>query len=75
MRMNLDPTIPKVVIIALLIFGEAIAIPAFTVTQQGRLPTYIEVLGFLCTAFVQVATYLLTFLQTGKTEVKEIKDQ
>lgn len=68
MRMNLDPTVPKVVIIALLIFGEGIAIPLYTVTTQGRMPTEFEAIGFVCSAFVQLATYLLTFLQTGKTE-------
>jgi len=70
-RFDLDPTIPKVVIIAVLIFIEGIAIPAYTVTTQGRLPDTIECLGFLLTATIQTVTYLLTFMQTGATEPKK----
>lgn len=71
MHFDLDPTIPKVAIIALLIFGEGIAIPLFTVTQQGRMPTQYEIIGFFCTGFIQLATFLLTFLKTGNIETKE----
>jgi heme/copper-type cytochrome/quinol oxidase subunit 4 len=70
-RFNLDPTIPKVIIIAVLIFIEGIAIPAYTVTTQGRMPNEIECLGFVLTATIQTVTYLLTFMQTGATEPKK----
>jgi protein-S-isoprenylcysteine O-methyltransferase Ste14 len=66
MRLNLDPTKGKVIFIAALLFLEAIAIPTYTVTQQSRFPTLIEMTGFVLSAFVQLCTFLLTFLQTGE---------
>jgi hypothetical protein len=64
--MNLDPTISKVVIIALLLFAEGIAIPSYTVINQGRFPTILEMVGFFLSAFIQLLTFFVTFLKTGE---------
>lgn len=66
MHLNLDPTISKVVLIALLLFFEGIAIPSYTVITQGRWPTMLEFTGFILSAFIQLLTFLVTFLKTGE---------
>lgn len=71
MQFNLDPTIPKVIIIALLLFAEGIAIPTYTIVNQGRMPTEIEVLGFFLSAFIQLCTFMVTFVKTGETPKSE----
>jgi len=70
-KFNLDPTIPRAIIIAILLFLEGIAIPAYSITQQGRFPTDIEWTTFLLAAFIQLITYLLTFLGYEKKEKTE----
>jgi phage shock protein PspC (stress-responsive transcriptional regulator) len=67
-KFDLDPTIPKVVIIAMLIFIEGFAIPAYTITYQGRMPEPVEWITFLFGAVIQVCTYLLTFLGYQKPQ-------
>jgi heme/copper-type cytochrome/quinol oxidase subunit 4 len=67
MRFDLDPTIPKVVIIAVLLFIEGFSIPAYTVIQQGRMPDPVEWIAFLLAAVIQLCTFLLTFVKTGET--------
>jgi len=67
MKFDLDPTIPKVIIIALLLFAEGLAIPVITIVQQGRWPSVLEAFGFFLTAFVQLCTFFVTFLKTGET--------
>jgi hypothetical protein len=66
-KLKLDPTIPRVLLIAILLFGEAIAINAYSIMEQGRWPTALEFGTFLVGAFIQLATFLLTFLETGQT--------
>lgn len=61
-KFDLDPTVPRVVIIALLLFAEGFCIPAYTITQQGRFPEPVEWVTFVFGAAIQVVTYLLTFL-------------
>lgn len=70
MHMNLDPTISKVILIALLLFCEGIAIPSYTVINQGRFPTELEIVGFFLSAFIQLLTFFLTFLKTGESPTK-----
>jgi heme/copper-type cytochrome/quinol oxidase subunit 4 len=70
LKTTLDPTIPKVVIIAILLFLEGFCIPAYTITQQGRFPEPVEWMTFMLGAVIQLVTYLLTFLG-WKTESKE----
>jgi len=67
-KFDLDPTVPRVVIIAALLFLEGFCIPAYTVTQQGRFPEPVEWLTFVFGAAIQVGTYLLSFLGFGKSE-------
>jgi heme/copper-type cytochrome/quinol oxidase subunit 4 len=64
LQFNLDPTVPKVVIIAILIFFEGIAINAYAITQTGRFPAPIEWTTYLLAAFIQLITYLVTFLKS-----------
>lgn len=63
---DLDPTLSKVVVVALLLFLEGIAIPTYTVLNQGRWPTDIEFMGFFLSALIQLLTFLITFLKTGQ---------
>jgi phage shock protein PspC (stress-responsive transcriptional regulator) len=70
-KFDLDPTIPRVVIIALLLFLEGFCIPAYTITVQGRFPEPVEWLTFFFASVIQVATYLLTFLGFKQSETKE----
>jgi protein-S-isoprenylcysteine O-methyltransferase Ste14 len=72
-KLNLDPTLPKVVIIAVLLFAEGIAIPSYTVITQSRWPTTLEFTGFVLSAFIQLITFLLVFLETGQAPVPPAK--
>jgi heme/copper-type cytochrome/quinol oxidase subunit 4 len=66
LKFNLDPTVPRALMIAILLFFEAIAIPAYSITLQGRFPVPVEWTTYLLAAFIQLVTYLVTFL--GKSE-------
>lgn len=68
---TLDPTVPRVVIIALLLFIEGFCIPAYTITQQGRFPEPVEWMTFIFGAAIQVVTYLLTFIGYSSESKKE----
>ncbi len=70
-KFDLDPTVPRVVIIAALLFIEAICLPAYVVLQQGRMPNDIEWMMFVVAAIIQVVTYLLSFLGTEPKEPSE----
>ena len=69
MRFDLDPTIPRVVIIATLLFLEALLIPAYSQLQNGTMPTEIQWLTFAFGAILQLVTFLLAFVKTE--DVKE----
>jgi len=71
LKFNLDPTVPRAVIIAILLFAEAIAIPAYSITQQGRFPEPVEWATYFFAAFIQLCTYLLTFLGYKSEEKAE----
>lgn len=71
LKLNLDPSVPKVVVIAILLFIEGLAVPAYTITQQGRIPTETEWVNFILGAIIQLVTYLLTFLGYTPTEEEE----
>lgn len=62
LKFDLDPTVPKVVIIAILIFAEGLLIPLYTILMQNRFPTQVELTLFLVGALLQLITYLLSFL-------------
>jgi hypothetical protein len=66
-RFDLDPTFPKVVIIALLLCIESLAGNTLLILQNNRMPTMVEFLTILVIAVMVITTYLLTFLRTGQT--------
>lgn len=60
---NADPTLQRVVLIALLLMAEAIFISLGVIFSQDRMPTEYELGAILTTAGVQLVTYILTFLK------------
>jgi len=68
LKLSVDPTVPRIVIIAILLFVEGFGMPAYTVTTAGRFPTFIEWTSFLLSATLQVVTFVLTFLGYSKEE-------
>lgn len=73
-KFDLDPTVPRVVIIAILLFIEALMIPAYTILQQGRMPTDIEWLTFMFGAVLQLVTFLMAFVKGEELTVEEAKE-
>lgn len=69
LKFDLDPTVPRVLIIAILLFAEALCIPAYTVLQTGTMPTDIQWLTFFFGAIIQLITFLMAFVK-GE-EIKE----
>lgn len=68
LKFDLDPTLPKVAIIGMLMFLEALLIPIYAVLQGGNYPTAIEFCTYLIAAVLILITYLLAFVKTGSTE-------
>lgn len=68
MKFDLDPTVPKVVIIAILLFVETVCLATYAILMTGRLPTDVECLTILFGAVLPLLTYLLTFLGFGEKE-------
>jgi hypothetical protein len=66
LKMRLDPSVPKVIFIAVLLFLEGFMIPTYTVITQNRWPTTLEFCGFVISAAIQLITYLVVFLETGQ---------
>jgi len=67
-KFDLDPTLPKVAVIAILLFIEALLIPSYSVLQSGRMPTQIEWLTFIFGALLQLVTYLMVFIKKEEME-------
>jgi len=67
LKFDLDPTVPRVLIIAILLFAEALCIPAYTVLQGGTMPTETEWLTFLFGAIIQLITFLMAFVKGEET--------
>lgn len=79
LKLQLDPTIPKAVIIAMLLFIEAFFLPLQKQVASGIMPTEIDILNALFGAIIVLVTFLLAFLgyEKAKPEVdkeKEIRD-
>lgn len=70
MKFDLDPTLPKVIVIAILLFVETVCLATYAILLTGRLPTDVECLTVLFGAVLPLVTYLLTFLgfEKEKTE-------
>jgi hypothetical protein len=66
-RFDLDPQLPKVIIIAFLLCIESLAGNTLLILQNNRMPTMVEFLTILVIAVMVITTYLLTFLRTGQT--------
>lgn len=65
LKFNLDPTLPKVIIIAFLLIAEAIIVPTLAIVQSSRMPTQLEMLVIFLSALVQLVTFMITFVETG----------
>ena len=63
MKLDSDPTVPKIVIIALLLFIEAFCFPAYAILQTNEMPTLIQWVTFAFGAVLQLVTFLITFLK------------
>lgn len=68
LRIDLDPTVPRVLIIAILLFVEALCIPAYTILQTNAMPTDIQWLTFLFGAIIQLVTFLMAFVKGEETK-------
>lgn len=66
-RFDLDPTVPKVVVIAFLLFVESLFGNMLLILQNNRMPTAVEALTIVLIAGMVIVTYLLTFMRTGQT--------
>jgi len=61
MKLDLDPTIPRVVIVGMLIFLEALIVPLIALTSRGVEPTMLELFTILLVALLALVTYLMSF--------------
>lgn len=68
MKFDLDPTIPKVIFIAILLFVETVCLATYAILLTGRLPTDVEALTILVGAVIPLVTYLATFLKGDEKE-------
>jgi len=68
LKFDLDPTLSKVTIIAILLFLEGLLMPIYAKLQQGVYPSWIEFFTALIGAILIVCTYLMAFVKTGSTE-------
>jgi len=63
LKFDLDPTPTKAIVIAVLLFVEAIILPLQVyVLQEQTLPSGILIVGWFLTAIVQLITFLLAFV-------------
>jgi len=71
MKFDLDPTIPRVVIIAILIFAEALIVPLIALTSRSIEPTTLELCTILLVALLALVTYLMSFFHVEVPEKKK----
>jgi len=69
-KFDLDPTVPRVVIVAILIFAEALIVPLIALTSRGIEPTKLELCTILLVALLALVTYLMSFLHVETKEKK-----
>jgi len=70
MKFDLDPTVPRVVIVAILIFAEALIVPLIALTSRGIEPTMLELCTILLVALLALVTYLMSFFHVEAPEKK-----
>lgn len=68
MKFDLDPTVPKVIVIAILLFVETVMLATYAILLTGRMPTDVECLTILVGAVIPLVTYLATFLKGNEKE-------
>jgi len=68
LKFELDPTVPRVVTIGILLFFEALIGGILVVLNDGAMPTNVQWLTILLVAALTIVTYYLSFLRTGETE-------
>jgi len=73
-KFDLDPTIPRVVIVAILLFFEPLLIAMIAITATGRMPTGVEMVTILLTAMLAVVTYLMGFMKVETKEKKTVAE-
>lgn len=66
LKFELDPTLPRVLVIGILMFFEALLIPIYAKLQSGAYPTELEFVTYLVAAVLILITYLLAFVKTGE---------
>jgi len=69
-KLDLDPTVPRVVIIGMLIFLEALIVPLIALTSRGVEPTMLELCTILLVALLALVTYLMSFFHIESKEKK-----
>jgi hypothetical protein len=65
----IDPSALKIVIVGLLIALEGFAVSAYSVLQTGQMPSNVNWATYFFAMIIQLATYLITFLETGESPV------
>ena len=69
-RLDLDPTVPRVVAVGILLFVTTFVGPLGNIFGQGRMPTIEEVAFYLCLAIVVTCEFLMAFFKMGETTPK-----
>lgn len=62
LKFNPDPTVPRVVIIAVLMMAELLLMKLVEILSANRVPTTIEFYYIIALALLQLVTYLLLFM-------------
>ena len=62
-KFDLDPTVPKVVLIGICIFIEALIGGILVITNEGKMPNPIQWLTILCVATLATVLHFSTFLR------------
>lgn len=70
-RLNLDPTVKRVIVIGILLTIKDIMIGLLFYTKQGLIPEPVELYTILLSAFLSLVILLLAFLQTGEIPPQE----
>jgi len=71
LRINVDPTLRRVLSIAILLVAKDITTGLLIYTQQGAMPTIAELSTILLSAILSLVIFLLAFLQTGEVPPTE----
>lgn len=70
-KLDLDPTPNKALLIGILIALEAFLLPLYACLQGGNFPTVLELATWAVNALIQEVTYWFVFLKRGDNEESE----